>query len=119
MGQFQGVPGPSQDAFDAQTQAIANLNSKITPGSWIALNSTYGVYYMKVSGILFIQCVYNNTNIPSTLLGTLPEGYRPSITSMRVRNYTGNGYMTVSENGNVYVSSTDWVNCLMAVPCSE
>ena len=25
MGQFQGVPGPSQDAFDAQTQAIANL----------------------------------------------------------------------------------------------
>ena len=25
MGQFQGVPGPSQDAFDAQTQAIAKL----------------------------------------------------------------------------------------------
>lgn len=29
MGQFQGVPGPSQDAFDAQTQAIANLDDRI------------------------------------------------------------------------------------------
>ncbi len=30
MGQFQNVPGPSQDEFNAQTQAIANLSQPQT-----------------------------------------------------------------------------------------
>ena len=30
MGQFQNVPGPSQDEFNAQTQAIATLNNKLS-----------------------------------------------------------------------------------------
>lgn len=111
-GKMGAVPGGQnlQGEIDA-------LNSKITPGSWTALNSTYGVYYMKVSGILFVKCIYNNSDIPSTLLGTLPAGYRP-MDNVRVRNYGGDGYMIVNTDGTVYVSSTTWVNCTLVSPCS-
>lgn len=65
MGQFQNVPGPSQDAFDAQTQAIENLSpsgystSGITASSGVSI--TQGGYFM-IGTVCVVMMVLSNTS---------------------------------------------------------
>lgn len=59
----------------------------LTPGGWVTLNSTYGVYYRKTGNIVeFRVSNYDETGLAMSSItipiGTLPVGFRPN-TSIR------------------------------------
>jgi hypothetical protein len=109
MGQFQGVPGPSQDAFDAQTQAIANLidpqlvQPELTGGTLV-----YGGYW--VIGNLVV--VNMRIQLTSTQVAfTLPKPYGSlSSPGIPITGYGTNRALYASgiqvANGSVQISGT-------------
>ena len=87
MGQFQGVPGPSQDAFDAQTQAIAKLASTRISDDFTHSASVFEAYLTGNIVTIFMQYA-SGTYTNNTVLATIPIKYKPKATSISpVYNY--------------------------------
>ena len=65
MGQFQNVPGPSQDEFNAQTQAIANLMKKVRATDIIAGSTStvnYPTGYTSENAFVLSKCFTNSAD---------------------------------------------------------
>lgn len=95
---------------------IAQLNSKITEYSLstVTVNSTYGHYnvnnrIIKIGRVctLVLQYVADTTVPSGTVIGTLPEGYRPLHTIGGHHICTNNMFVNVniSSTGNITIYS--------------
>ena len=77
----------------------------ISDTGWITLNSTYPTSYRKKNGFVTVVMRLSGGATPAdgTLLGTLPEEYRPGI---QITSATHNlrGAFMVSDDGKVTIS---------------
>ena len=74
---------------------ISTLNSKTADSGWLTLNS--GIQYRKYHDVIYINFNYGiSLSTSVTVIGTLPEGYRPSkVEYFRLAGSSGVGNVTV------------------------
>ena len=127
MGQYQNVPGPSQDEFNAQTQAIANLLTPVDVSNYFENCTVY--YACKIGKLVVfsvnvarsVLSIYQSYQGTATIIksGLLPRG----ITTVSVMRgdranitYDAGGYINESgllvlmadANLNSVSSDTGW-----------
>lgn len=74
---------------------ISTLNSKTADSGWLTLNR--GIQYRKYHDVIYIYFNYGiSLSTSVTVIGTLPEGYRPSkVEYFRLAGSSGGGNVTV------------------------
>lgn len=103
MDQFEGVPGPSQDAFEA-------LNSKIAKYDIYNSNS---ILVQKTGNIVSFRSVNGNVKASDIRNVTIPSAYRPfagvdiPLFAYSSSSYAFFGYVNVHTDGSVDITGTD------------
>lgn len=85
------------------------------------LNSRYGCEYYKDGNIVTITIDFGNIPVPQSgiVLGTLPQGYRPSLDIFARNSYDNqNGKIYVFKNGTVGITSASGTFNYMTVTVS-
>ncbi len=109
MGQFQNVPGPSQDEFNAQTQAIANLQNNLMPVSYATLTNVSDFENYLVRGASDGGLVSGGTaqaNLQFT--GNIVFEVYGNTTNMHVMLWRANGEL-YTRNKNNGTWDSEWV----------
>lgn len=85
------------------------------------LNSQYGCKYYRDGNIVTITIDFGNITVPKSgvVLGTLPQGYRPSLDIFARNSYDNqNGKAYVFKNGTVGITSASGTFNYMTVTVS-
>ena len=106
MAQFQGVPGPSQDAFDGLSNQIANVNKYTTSGGEPNYDSVFSEFSSSF-GFRYDIMDSNATNRPANAVALCFTVKRETST------ITLGTQVAIVVNGGMYIrnyNNTSWSN---------
>jgi hypothetical protein len=97
------------EQINTNTASIETINTKLSDSGWLTL--TTNVYYRKKNGIVFVFFTgFALTNSQDNAVGTLPDGYTPSIAIVASLAATLDSYVRIyckiSTAGTILVSSS-------------